>query len=172
MKGKIAFVLGAAVGYVLGSRAGRQRYEQIKRGAQTLWETSPVQQGVGVVRDALDDCADEIKAYMRRASSDAFTAFARRASGQTGSARDNSSETANGSGAARQASAGADPGPVGAEVTDGGPDDSSESEETTAGASATETPAAPSARSKKRSSAATSSSAKRAATTKSEKEQS
>lgn len=45
MKGKIAFVLGAAAGYVLGSRAGRERYEQIKAGAQKLWNTAPVQRG-------------------------------------------------------------------------------------------------------------------------------
>ena len=58
MKGKIAFVLGAAVGYVLGSRAGRGRYEQIKRGAQNVWNTEPVQKGVGLVKGALDERAD------------------------------------------------------------------------------------------------------------------
>ena len=30
---KISFLLGAAAGYVLGARAGRQRYEQIRSGA-------------------------------------------------------------------------------------------------------------------------------------------
>jgi hypothetical protein len=95
MKGKIAFVLGAAVGYVLGSRAGRQRYEQIKRGAQTVWNTEPVQKGVGVVKGALDDRADEVKAFVRRASSDAFAHFAtktapneRSATRSNGSARE------------------------------------------------------------------------------------
>lgn len=77
MKGKIAFVLGAAVGYVLGTRAGRERYEQIKAGAQKVWETEPVQKGVGVVRGALDERADDVKAFVRRASSEAFAAFAR-----------------------------------------------------------------------------------------------
>lgn len=76
MKGKIAFVLGAAVGYVLGTRAGRERYEQIKRGAQTVWNTEPVQKGVGVVKGAIDERADEVKAFVRRASSDAFAKFA------------------------------------------------------------------------------------------------
>lgn len=79
MKGKIAFVLGAAVGYVLGSRAGRQRYEQIKRGAQSVWNTEPVQKGVGIVKGAIDDRADEMKAFIRRASADAFANFARQA---------------------------------------------------------------------------------------------
>ncbi len=39
----IGFVAGAAVGYVLGTRAGRQRYEQIKRGSKRLWQSEPVQ---------------------------------------------------------------------------------------------------------------------------------
>ncbi len=82
MKGKIAFVLGAAVGYVLGSRAGRERYEQIKRGAESLWHTEPVQRGVGAVRGALDERADDVKAFIRRASSDAFANFARQTAPQ------------------------------------------------------------------------------------------
>ena len=36
MRGKIGIVVGLAAGYVLGSRAGRERYEQIKAGAATL----------------------------------------------------------------------------------------------------------------------------------------
>lgn len=79
MKGKIAFVLGAAVGYVLGSRAGRQRYEQIKRGAQSVWNTEPVQKGVDLVKGAIDERADEVKTFIRRASADAFANFARQA---------------------------------------------------------------------------------------------
>ncbi|NLA66164.1 MAG: YtxH domain-containing protein [Leucobacter sp.] len=77
MKGKIAFVIGAAVGYVLGSRAGRERYEQIKRGAATVWQTEPVQRGVTLVRDALDERADSVRAFVRRASSDVFSNLAK-----------------------------------------------------------------------------------------------
>src|SRR5690625_5930787 len=36
MKGKVAFALGAVVGYVLGSRAGREHYEKIKDQAKAL----------------------------------------------------------------------------------------------------------------------------------------
>lgn len=79
MKGKIAFVLGAAVGYVLGTRAGRERYEQIKRGAEALWKTEPVQRGVGAVRGVVGDQVEEAKAFIRRASSDAFANLARQA---------------------------------------------------------------------------------------------
>lgn len=82
MKGKIAFVVGAAVGYVLGSRAGRERYEQIKRGAETLWQTEPVQRGVDVVKGLVDNRVDEVKAFVRRASADAFANFASKAGAQ------------------------------------------------------------------------------------------
>ncbi|QAB16665.1 YtxH domain-containing protein [Leucobacter muris] len=77
MKGKIAFVLGAAVGYVLGTRAGRERYEQIKNGAQTLWHTAPVQRGVSFVRDVAQTRVDELKASATRAGKSAMAAFLR-----------------------------------------------------------------------------------------------
>lgn len=77
MKGKIAFVLGAAVGYVLGTRAGRERYEQIKNGAQNLWHTAPVQRGVSVVRDAAQTRLDDLKASATRAGKNAVAAFLR-----------------------------------------------------------------------------------------------
>ena len=77
MKGKIAFVLGAAVGYVLGTRAGRERYEQIKQGAASLWNTAPVQRGVGVVRDAAQVRVDQVKDSVIRAGKGAVAAMLR-----------------------------------------------------------------------------------------------
>lgn len=46
MRGKILFITGLAAGYVLGTRAGRKRYEQIKSAAKSVWHTAPVQQSV------------------------------------------------------------------------------------------------------------------------------
>jgi len=77
MKGKIVFVLGAAVGYVLGTRAGRERYEQIKRGAQRVWNTEPVQQGVHLVKDAVDERAEELKDFALRFGGDVFSTILR-----------------------------------------------------------------------------------------------
>ena len=51
MRGKVLFVVGLGVGYVLGTRAGRERYEQIKKAAEGMWNTPAVQQGVGTVKD-------------------------------------------------------------------------------------------------------------------------
>jgi hypothetical protein len=36
---------------VLGTRAGRERYEQIRAAAETVWNQPSVQQGVGTVKD-------------------------------------------------------------------------------------------------------------------------
>lgn len=47
MKG---ILFGAAVGYVLGARAGRQRYDQIVRAYRTLADHPAVQGAAGVVR--------------------------------------------------------------------------------------------------------------------------
>jgi len=51
MRGKIGIVVGLAAGYVLGSRAGRERYEQIKDGFLKVWNTDPVQKQVSKVTD-------------------------------------------------------------------------------------------------------------------------
>jgi len=37
MRAKAAFVVGAGVGYVLGTRAGRQQYERIVRASRAVW---------------------------------------------------------------------------------------------------------------------------------------
>lgn len=55
MKGKIAFVVGAAVGYVVGTRAGREQFEKIKAGAERLWDSQAVQDRVGAVGQTVSD---------------------------------------------------------------------------------------------------------------------
>lgn len=51
MKGKIGLVVGGAVGYVLGTRAGRERYEQIVAQAQGLWQSPRVQEAASRAPD-------------------------------------------------------------------------------------------------------------------------
>ena len=50
--GKLTFIAGLAAGYVLGAKAGTQRYEQIRRGSNKLWHSEPVQKQVGVAKEA------------------------------------------------------------------------------------------------------------------------
>ncbi len=59
MKGKFLFIVGLAIGYVFGTRAGRKRYEQIKSAAQNIWESEPVQWSVKQAQDAVGDVAEE-----------------------------------------------------------------------------------------------------------------
>ena len=47
----IGFLLGAAVGYVVGARAGRERYEQIVRTYHRVSEHPAVQSAAGVARE-------------------------------------------------------------------------------------------------------------------------
>lgn len=43
MARKLTFLVGAAAGYVLGTRSGRERYDQIVQKAQSLWKDRRVQ---------------------------------------------------------------------------------------------------------------------------------
>ncbi|WP_309126880.1 hypothetical protein [Microbacterium sp.] len=51
MKGKIGLIVGLGAGYVLGTRAGRERYEQIRTQWLKVWNLDPVQQQVAKVQD-------------------------------------------------------------------------------------------------------------------------
>ena len=60
MRGKLLFVTGAAVGYVLGTRAGRKRYEQMKSAALKVWESPGVQKQVNAVEDFVAEKVGEV----------------------------------------------------------------------------------------------------------------
>ncbi|WPO86700.1 YtxH domain-containing protein [Herbiconiux sp. KACC 21604] len=75
MRGKIIFVVGLATGYVLGTRAGRERYEQIKAGAEKVWNTPTVQAGVHTVQDFAGARVDEVKATLSRKARNALAAL-------------------------------------------------------------------------------------------------
>jgi hypothetical protein len=50
MRGKLIFAAGVGVGYVLGTRAGRERFDQIVAQARRFWESNTVQEAAGVVQ--------------------------------------------------------------------------------------------------------------------------
>jgi hypothetical protein len=96
----IGFVAGAALGYVVGTRAGRERYEQIKRGGKRLWQSDPVQhrieaaghavktQAVPYVADKVGDAVKSAgRAVKDRAAKPALTARVERAPDGTEVAR-------------------------------------------------------------------------------------
>ena len=47
----MGFLLGAATGYVLGARAGRERYEQIVRTYRSIADSPAVQNAAGAARE-------------------------------------------------------------------------------------------------------------------------
>jgi len=51
----LKFLLGAAVGYVLGAKAGHERYEQLVRTYQRISDHPAVQGAAGVVRARMDE---------------------------------------------------------------------------------------------------------------------
>ena len=50
MRGKLMFITGLAAGFVLGSRAGREKYEEIRANAKKVWEHPTVQEAAGVAQ--------------------------------------------------------------------------------------------------------------------------
>lgn len=60
MRGKILFVFGLALGYVLGARAGRERYAQIRAGAEKVWRDPRVQKQVATVEEFVKDKAPDL----------------------------------------------------------------------------------------------------------------
>lgn len=66
MRGKLIFVAGAAAGFVLGARAGHERYEQITERASTVWHSRAVQRQVVKAEDwAGGAVADLVDAVLR-----------------------------------------------------------------------------------------------------------
>lgn len=55
MKGKLAFILGAGVGYFLGTKAGREQYEKIKAGARSALDHPVVKDKVTQAENAITD---------------------------------------------------------------------------------------------------------------------
>jgi hypothetical protein len=49
-KYRISFISGLATGFVLGTRAGRERYEQIKKIARSVADNPSVQQAAGAAQ--------------------------------------------------------------------------------------------------------------------------
>lgn len=64
MKGKILFVAGLGLGYILGTRAGREKYEQLKAQALKVWNDPRVQKQVDAVEDFVKDKAPEVADFV------------------------------------------------------------------------------------------------------------
>jgi len=62
MRGKLMFLGGLAAGFVLGSRAGRQAYDELVRTAKKVKESPTVQEAAGVVQAQATKVYEQSKA--------------------------------------------------------------------------------------------------------------
>jgi hypothetical protein len=87
MKGKILFIAGLGIGYVLGTRAGRERYEQLKTQLARLWNDPRVQKQVDAVEGYVKDKAPDVAEFV----ADGAKKVVRQVSNRSASARGSSS---------------------------------------------------------------------------------
>ncbi|MEP6482208.1 MAG: YtxH domain-containing protein [Rhodoglobus sp.] len=64
MKGKILLVVGVGIGYVLGTRAGRQKYDQMKAAVEKLWNDPRVQKQVDNAQEFVKDKAPDVAEFL------------------------------------------------------------------------------------------------------------
>ncbi|MCI4011740.1 YtxH domain-containing protein [Brevibacterium sp. ZH18] len=109
MKKRLILLAGLGVGFVLGSRTGRQSYEKLKAQAQDLWTDPRVQDTVDkanqtirekspVVADAVQTAADKVNAAAGAGSTG--TGAAAGTAGTAGAAGAGSAGSASSSGSA------------------------------------------------------------------------
>ncbi|SFO01087.1 hypothetical protein SAMN05660359_00937 [Geodermatophilus obscurus] len=103
--GKLSLGLGLAVGYVLGARAGKEKYEQIKQAASGVMARPEVQQAVG---QAVEQARAVAPAQLR-GTIDKLAASATGGSGSGGAGSGGSGSGGSGSGGTGTDAAGRTP---------------------------------------------------------------
>ncbi|WP_426563922.1 hypothetical protein ACPPVT_21465 [Angustibacter sp. McL0619] len=68
MKGKLLLATGVAVGYVLGSRSGRQGYDELKEHAKDFWDNPSVQEQVAHAKDLAREQAPFVQEQLTAAA--------------------------------------------------------------------------------------------------------
>jgi len=61
---KLSFIAGFGAGYVLGTRAGRERYEQIRRAWSQAKDDPRLQSVAGMAQARADDVVSSVKSKM------------------------------------------------------------------------------------------------------------
>jgi len=76
---KLSLIVAAGVGYVLGARAGRERYEQIKSAVTTFWWNPKVQQTVDTVETQAKHAAADVSSKVADVAGDTASMAAHKA---------------------------------------------------------------------------------------------
>lgn len=65
MAGKLQLLVGFGAGYVVGARAGRERYDQIAGKAQELWRAPRVQEKADQAQQAVKEKAGHAQQFVK-----------------------------------------------------------------------------------------------------------
>lgn len=84
MKSKVVLLAGVAVGYVLGTRAGREQYEKIRTQAKAFWGDPRVQEQVHHAQETVQQTVKEQAPVVQQKLTDASKKVAEK----TGARRD------------------------------------------------------------------------------------
>jgi hypothetical protein len=94
MMGKLLFVTGLAVGYVLGARAGRPAYDRISSNADKVWNDPHVQSAVSSAEDYVNEKAPIVADKLKEAAGVAAAKAKDAAGAATGKAKESASRAA------------------------------------------------------------------------------
>jgi hypothetical protein len=72
---RLTFLTGLAVGFVLGTRAGRERYEQLKRATRRVADSPAAQQAAGAVQAQATNLAKATKQKVADGLPDKVTSY-------------------------------------------------------------------------------------------------
>ena len=72
---RLSFFTGLAVGFVLGARAGRARYEQLKRATRRVTDSPAAQQAAGAVQAQATNLAKATKQKVADGLPDKVTSY-------------------------------------------------------------------------------------------------
>jgi hypothetical protein len=57
---RTGLIVGFGIGYVLGTKAGRERYEQIRSAARTAWDSQPAERMRSEVASHMPDAVTNV----------------------------------------------------------------------------------------------------------------
>ncbi|MBO9577345.1 MAG: YtxH domain-containing protein [Microbacteriaceae bacterium] len=70
LKGKILLIgLGVGIGYILGAKAGRERYDQIVKATDKVWNAPLVREGREAVGGFVDDRVGDLAKLLKTGAS-------------------------------------------------------------------------------------------------------
>lgn len=78
---KLSFLAGLGAGYVLGARAGRERYEQMASKAKDVWQDPRVQEKAGQAEQAVREKVNQAEQVVKEKATEVEQAVKEKASG-------------------------------------------------------------------------------------------